>query len=109
MPEVDEPAYIVDYWQDIGMVGIGAMGIIPLSSQELMSWQQGKHIALNPWEFSIIREMSRAYCTQAHASEKPDCPPPYGNPEFEFDRAQVAKKVQNALKSFMTSKVQDGQ
>ncbi len=101
MPDVGEADYLVAYWQDTGMVGNGAMGIVALSAADLNHWQQGTSIKLNPWEFSIIRDMSRAYVNQYHDSEKPDCPPPYGEPELDFDRTLLSKKISNAMNAFM--------
>ena len=104
MPPVYESAYLIDYWQNIGMVGSSGMGMSQLSAVEIMAWQDGKTITLNPWEFSVIRSMSMAYISQYYDAEKSDCPPPYGDPEFIFDRAKIAKDVQGAFKTLMAAK-----
>lgn len=104
MPDVGAAAYLVDYWHDVGLVSVGGMGPAPLTSVELMAWQEGRGFHLQPWEFHILREMSRAYLAQAHASEKPECPPPFGDPVNEFDREVVSKKVANAFKAFIQAK-----
>lgn len=80
------------------------MAAQPLLPSELLSWQQGMAVTLSPWEFSAIREMSRAYVEQSRISDNPECPPPYGNPVNEFDRATVSKSVTNAFKAFMQAK-----
>ena len=103
-PELDEVAYLVAYWQDLGIVGNGAMGMVPLPYSEIKAWCNGKAISLDPWEFSLIIDMSREYITEYYAAEEPDRPPPYGDPELIFDRGSVAKKVSGAFKSFMMAK-----
>lgn len=80
------------------------MGAAPLSSREIVAWQEGSGIILQPWEFHILRDMSRAYLAQLHESEKPDCPPPYGDPVNNFDRDVVSKKVSNAFQALMQAK-----
>lgn len=80
------------------------MGPTPLSAAEIDAWQRGCGIELQAWEFHILREMSRAYLAQLHESEKPDCPPPYGDPVNDFDRDVVSKKVSNAFQAFIQAK-----
>jgi hypothetical protein len=101
MPNLDEAAYIVSYWQDIGVVGAGAMGPVPLANTEIAAWVELSGIQLTPWEFATIKEMSRLYLASLHDGQKPDCPPPFGDPVNEFDREQVGKKVGNAFKAFI--------
>lgn len=101
MPDVGEAEYLVAHWKDIGIVLSGAMGAAPLTAVELTAWQQGTGADLQPWEFSVLLEMSRAYLAARQEGAKPECPPPYGDPVNEFDRATVAKKVGNAFKAFI--------
>lgn len=103
-PDIGEAAYLVSYWRDIGIVSAGGMAAQPLTSVEVMAWQQGSGISLTPWEFATIRDMSRGYLEQSKISDKPECPPPYGNPVNEFDRKVVSKKVTNAFQAFMQAK-----
>lgn len=104
MPPLEDAAYILSYWQELGMVESNGMGATPLSAREIAAWQEGSGIMLQAWEFHILREMSRAYLAQLHESEKPDCPPPYGDPVNNFDREVVSKKVSNAFQAFMQAK-----
>lgn len=103
-PDVGEAQYVITYWQDIGVVEAGAMGPVPLSSKEIASWQECTGIDLQPWEFRVLRDMSRMYLIQAEQSKKPECPPPYGDPVNEFDREIVGKKVGNAFKALIQAK-----
>lgn len=104
MPRLDEAQYVLTYWQELGMFQSNGMGATPLSAMEIAAWQQCSGIALQSWEFHILREMSRAYLAQLHESESPDCPPPYGDPVNNFDRQVVSKKVSNAFQALMQAK-----
>lgn len=104
MPDVGEVDYVLRYWQDLGMVGHGGMGHVRLSATELIAWQEGTSIKLLPWEFSVIREMSSHYIASLQLGEKPECPPPYGDPINKFDRDVVGKKVTSAFKALLLSK-----
>lgn len=103
-PSVGDADYVITYWHDLGVVEAGAMGPIPLSSKEILSWQECTGIELQPWEFRALREMSRSYLIQHEESKKPECPPPFGDPVNEFDRNLVSKKVSNAFKAFIQAK-----
>lgn len=104
MPEIGEAAYLTGYWFDLGMVGQGGTGPVQLSAQEIQSWSAGSGIELNPWEFLVIRKMSIAYVKQLNESERPDCPPPFGDPVNQIDRDVVQNKITSAFKSFILSK-----
>lgn len=103
-PSVGDADYVITYWHDLGVIEAGAMGPIPLSSKEILSWQECTGVDLQAWEFRVLREMSRMYLIQAEESKKPECPPPYGDPVNEFDRGMVSKKVSNAFKSLLQAK-----
>lgn len=100
-PEVpEEVEYVLAHWYDLGCVSQGGMGGVgPLAPSEINAWQQGCGLRLNPYEFRLLLALSRAYAAELQAAEKPDCPPPYGNPVNTFDRAVVSKKMADALKS----------
>lgn len=103
-PSVGDADYVITYWHDLGVVESGAMGPIPLSSKEILSWQECTGVELEAWEFRVLRDMSRRYLIQYEESKKPECPPPFGDPVNEFDRAVVSKKVGNAFKAFIQAK-----
>lgn len=104
MPDVGSAAYLISYWQELGMVELGGMGPIPLSANEVCAWCAGSGVVLDAWEFRSIREMSRAYLSQAHDSQQIDCPAPYGAPENAFDRAVLSKEIGNIFKSMIKAK-----
>lgn len=103
-PSVGDADYVITYWHDLGVVESGAMGPIPLSAKEILSWQECTGIDLQAWEFRVLREMSRRYLIQYEESKKPECSPPFGDPVNEFDRSVVSKKVGNAFKAFIQAK-----
>lgn len=101
LPVVGEVTYLLRYWQDIGLVGSGAMGPVRLSALELMAWQEGCCVTLAPWEFAVLREMSAQYITSLHEASRPECPAPYGEPSHQLDRDVIQKKVVSQFKAFM--------
>jgi hypothetical protein len=104
MPDILGAEYLVGYWVAAGRCSAGAMGPVPLSASEIVSWQRGTRTELLPFEFSTILEMSRGYVEMLHAGEKPSCNPPFGDPVREFDRETVSKKVSNAFRALLQSR-----
>jgi len=72
------------------------MGQVPLSWQELESWQKQQGFALNPWELSIIRKASSVYVEQLQLSSKADCPPP--SKVIEQDPKKLAQHIKGILR-----------
>jgi hypothetical protein len=72
------------------------MGAVPLSWQELESWQKQQGFNLNPWELSIIRKASAAYVDQMQLSSKVDCPPP--GKVVEQDPKKLAQHIKGILR-----------
>lgn len=103
-PDAGEAEYIIAYWFDLGKIQSGGMGPVPLSAAEIAAWEGLSGITLAPWEFRALRRMSEAYLQQLHESEKPECPPPYGNPVQIVDRDEVSKKVGNAFRALIQAK-----
>lgn len=103
MPEPGDAAYLLGYWQAAGWCGQGFNGPVPMTAAELRAWSEGAGIELDPWQFQTVLEMSRAWVNESHAADKMDCPPPYGDPAQEFDRAVVSKKLRGAFQAFIQS------
>lgn len=72
------------------------MGQVPLSWQELESWQRQNGINLKPWELSIIRRASAVYVEQLQLSAKADCPPP--GKVVEQDQKKLAQHIKGILR-----------
>jgi len=104
MPDIGEAEYVLRYWFDLGAIETGGMSAAPLSAKEIEAWQSCTGIELTSWEFSIIQMLSRQYIAQLLDSERPECPPPYGDPVNDFDREQVGRKIGNAFKAFTQAK-----
>ncbi|WP_430233962.1 hypothetical protein [Nitrosomonas communis] len=64
LPPLGEIEYLANHWRNAGYVMASGMGPAPLTSQELIAWQEGSGISLNPWEFSTVLSMSRKYITR---------------------------------------------
>lgn len=101
LPNVGEVSYLLGYWQDLGLVGSGAMGATRLTAQELMAWQEGCGIRLDPWEFRVLREMSSHYISSLHEFTLPESPAPFDTPLNETNRDLIQKKVVSQFKAFM--------
>lgn len=72
------------------------MGQVPLSWQEIESWQRQQGITLRPWELSIIRQASVVYVEQLQLSRKADCPPP--GKVVEQDQKKLAQHIKSILR-----------
>jgi hypothetical protein len=108
-PELPPGAeYLVSFFHSAGIATQTGMGLIPLSWQEIQAFVRcNAHEGyITPWELSVIRKMSEAYCAEyARASDKLR-KAPY-TPEVdvsEVDRAAIADKVKNALAAFKREK-----
>ena len=76
----------------------GAMGEVPLSSQELTAWADGNDIQLTPWEFSSILEASAAYASEKYAAKDVARPEPMA-PQLDGDKRQtIARNIRNILR-----------
>lgn len=62
MPQVGEFGYLTALLAELGIVGSGAMGITPLSWQEIDAFNRCGHLELTSWETMRLMDMSRAYC-----------------------------------------------
>lgn len=90
--------HLVEYWREAGLTQAIAGSAVPLTSTELQAWQRMSGIDLTPWEYGTIRAMSRAYVSQLHESEAPDCPSPCAPELTEDMRVAAAQKMRRALR-----------
>ena len=88
--------YLFHYLMSAGACINTGMGLVPLSWQELESWQKQQGITLSPWELSIIRQASAVYVEQHHISTKVDCPPP--GKVVEQDQKKLAQHIKGILR-----------
>ena len=99
LPEVGECFYVVEMWQDMGLVSAGGMGATQLSSAEILAWAQGTQRTVTPWEFSTIKEMSMSYLAMLHAGEKPETGAPLG--DRVYDAEEFEKRLLASLDSMI--------
>lgn len=93
LPDLSCP-YLFKFLMSMGASSSTGMGQIPLSWQEIESWQNQHGILLKPWELSIIRKASAIYVEQVQLAAKADCPPPGKVVEQEPDKlAQHIKSI----------------
>jgi hypothetical protein len=71
------PDYLIEAVQSAGMAAPGAMGLVPLSWQDILAWKQATGSALSPWELEIMRYLSQSFASEAHRAKDPTAPPPH--------------------------------
>ena len=89
-------AYLFDYLMQAGACLHSGTGRIPLTWQELESYQQQQGIALSPFELDVIRTASNAYVYQSQLSTEPNCPPP--DRVVQHDPEKLAKHIRSILR-----------
>lgn len=98
-PPCDAP-HLIEYLFDAGPVEVSGGQPAALSSTELEHWQAGSGIPLAPWEFRLLRRLSREYLAQCIASEDPSEPAPYITKEgIERNRKAANRKASMELKA----------
>lgn len=98
-PELDGSGYLVNLWQEAGLIMSNGMGVVPLTWQEIESWLRVTELQLTVWEKLTIREMSEAYAAESAKATDKHAAPPY-TAVSEIDRPAVASKVLSVLRSF---------
>ncbi len=73
------------------------MGVIPITHQELQSWQLNIGVRLRAWEARFICKLSKEYLSMTHEAEEIDCPSPC-DVNTDDDREVVSRKIQNIMR-----------
>jgi hypothetical protein len=94
-PEV-RAMYLVNYLKELGSCLQTGMGLIPLTWQEIESWQRQNGLTLMAWEVKALRLASMAHVSQVSLSADPNCPPP--NKPVERDPNKLAKHIKSILR-----------
>lgn len=106
-PDISEVAnYLVSLFHSAGMATPTGMGLVGLSYQELESWAKlaGMENILEPWQYTGIYTMSRAYANECSAATKKDSRAPYiPVEEIEIDREIVNDQVEDVFASILAS------
>jgi hypothetical protein len=99
MPPCDAD-HLLEYLFDAGPVMFSGGTRVALSSNELVQWQRGTGISLDPWEFKLLRQLSRAYLAQSLAAEDSAEPAPFlTRTQVERGRAAIGRKVSGNLRA----------
>ncbi|MFT0532271.1 hypothetical protein ACMHYJ_05460 [Castellaniella hirudinis] len=95
-----DAGYLVTWLFDVGPVGFGGMGAVPLSYTEIEAWQRLKGIELSAWENHMLHDLSKVYLGMLEDAKQPSCPIPWRpEPVDEPDqRAVAAKRMKEALR-----------
>lgn len=104
-PKLGQGEYLLSHWFELGLTATSGMGLCPLSFQEINAFAQCNGVELLAWESVTLRRMSAEYVMQLSAGEKPECPPPYGDPVNQFDREIVEKKISSAFRALIYARV----
>ena len=64
---------LATWFQDCGVCGFGASGIVPLSPSELYAWANGTQRTLDRWQFQALLDASRGYCAE-HSGNNREAP-----------------------------------
>lgn len=83
---------------EFGPSGQGMSGPVPVTFQEIEAWSRMTHTAIPTYEALLLRQLSRDYVSQYHASSKPDEPQPM-MPGDEVNREQVARGFADLIAS----------
>lgn len=70
MPDIP----VLDHAQTLGLSMPGGMGEAPVTAQEIKAWAEGEGVSLSPWEFRMLRRLSRAFVSGLHATDPPGAP-----------------------------------
>lgn len=105
MPDIESEAYLVQLWEDAGVVEPGGMSTTRLSWKEILAWLQVRKIKgelpLLAWEIDVVRLLSSEYSTENSLATAKDRPAPYTIvDEDQLDRVALGSKFKNVLSQF---------
>jgi hypothetical protein len=91
-----QAAYLVNFFRELGSCLQTGMGLIPLTWQEIESWQRQNGLELKAWEVKALKLASSAHVSQVAISANPNCPPP--NKAVEIEPEKLDKKIKSILR-----------
>ncbi|MCR6502595.1 hypothetical protein MUO32_26565 [Shinella sp. CPCC 101442] len=68
--------YLLDTLQQLGPIRNTGMGLTIPDWQELAAFGNACGLALEPWEYRLVRRMCSAYLREFNAGKDPFCIPP---------------------------------
>lgn len=101
-------AHLIEHLFDAGPTMAGGLsGAEPLSSAELLAWQDLTGVPLTPWESRTLRRMSRAYAAESREARTPSRPAPWVPDAVETDRREVvSRQIGASLRSMARAQQQ---
>lgn len=100
MPPVGNELYIVALLDEVGPVVSNGMGISPVSWTEIRDWKEMLQLELEPWELSLIRQLSSEHATEYSLASDSTRPAPYIPSAETIDRAALSNNLGSALRGF---------
>ncbi|WCK26654.1 phage tail assembly chaperone [Agrobacterium pusense] len=76
MPDLEAGEYLLDALKELGPIRSNGMGLGAPDWQELVAFASANDLALQPWEFRLIRKMAAAYLSGFNSGEEPLSIPP---------------------------------
>ena len=98
LPPLTDGYHLIEHLMEVGPVASNGMGIVPVSYSELQAWRSGCGHHLDAWEFSLLRDLSVAYCSELQDAESPTAPPPWVATPAKDERIDIAKRIKGVLR-----------
>lgn len=76
LPENPAP-YLVNWLMEVGPVGSGGMGPVPIGWADIQTWQTLTAVDLDPWEARTLVRLSRDFVAEMERAKDPACTAPH--------------------------------
>lgn len=86
--------YLVLLFYELGICGQGANGVVPISWTEINSWLTTTDRELEPWEVTLLRDMSKAYVNEYYNGTDKFSKTPYVEDEV-LDKVKQAEVMED--------------
>lgn len=96
-----ETEYMLGLFRSSGMVMQSGYGPMPLSWEEIKSWNETLNLNLTSRELTTIKNMSTSYVNQLHLSKDPACVAPAHEVDedlLELKRSKISDAFKNMPK-----------
>jgi hypothetical protein len=107
MPDIGPFDDVVGYLFEIGPIGYGATGMVPLSWQDIAAWQSVTGIELDAFEAEAIMQLSCAYASMSEKASKDTCPAPWVDPET-IDRDMLSNRIERIFTAMQNRRANRG-
>jgi hypothetical protein len=104
LPPLESHSYIIEWLFDVGPGMSFGLGLCPLTYQEINAWAVG--ISINPWERTMLKNLSSEYVSWSNKATKKDCPIPYAETEAptEAKEKAISNSLADSFRSMMAAK-----